>query len=706
MSIESASKLKSLLNINMGLKTKIQIFIVVTSLITIIPILIYFQLKSSSSMVTMAKDQLVSLREISKKRVELYFENSTKFTAGISKNRLVESMFIALEGSFFSDGFTVGQDLDIMTQAYNKAEAEYGPRTKSIIDSYNFDNMMLATTGGQIIFNVKNDQQHQFLGKNLISGSLSQTTLAKCFKDAKDSTDQSATFFADFQYYQSTDAVASFICTKHLSEFDHLSEGIKAGDFIGIIITQINISYINSILMERSGMGESGQIYLVGSDGKLRSDMFVNQDQYNVFKSFQNNILITSSSQSNAINGKTSIHEIKNINEKPVISAYTPLVIMGQTWALIVEKNTSEIMSPVYTILRQIIVNAAIVLIVVMIIAYFFGKSIIDPILRVSKTLNKSSKELSIASEELNDASNKLSSSSNQQAAATQESVAAMQEMASMINQTAEFSHKSKDISDIVKNMTNEGDKIMKNMVDSMSDINKENENMRGMVDVIKDISKKTTVINDIVFKTQLLSFNASIEAARAGQHGKGFAVVAEEVGKLANMSGNASREIYTLLENSQKKVNEAVKSTEETVKRGQDVTNKAQAIFRQIADNISLINEQIQRIVEATNEQNKGVQQTETALKQLDDAAKGNSEVAVKAQNNSNHLQKAKDELNAIVNTLNNIILGHTRLTNDTSIENEISITPNSSYVDPQLLDGIVAKKDSLNDDDFEKMV
>jgi len=246
----------------------------------------------------------------------------------------------------------------------------------------------------------------------------------------------------------------------------------------------------------------------------------------------------------------------------------------------------------------------------------------------------------------------------------------------------------------------------MKNMVDSMSDINKENENMRGMVDVIKDISKKTTVINDIVFKTQLLSFNASIEAARAGQHGKGFAVVAEEVGKLANMSGNASREIYTLLENSQKKVNEAVKSTEETVKRGQDVTNKAQAIFRQIADNISLINEQIQRIVEATNEQNKGVQQTETALKQLDDAAKGNSEVAVKAQNNSNHLQKAKDELNAIVNTLNNIILGHSRLTNDTSIENEINITPNSSYVDPQLLDGIVAKKDSLNDDDFEKMV
>ncbi|RYZ87541.1 MAG: hypothetical protein EOP04_11470 [Proteobacteria bacterium] len=48
-------------------------------------------------------------------------------------------------------------------------------------------------------------------------------------------------------------------------------------------------------------------------------------------------------------------------------------------------------------------------------------------------------------------------------------------------------------------------------------------------------------IINEIVFKTQLLSINASIEA---GQHGKGFAVPAGEVGNLAQMSGNAAKEI------------------------------------------------------------------------------------------------------------------------------------------------------------------
>jgi methyl-accepting chemotaxis protein len=61
---------------------------------------------------------------------------------------------------------------------------------------------------------------------------------------------------------------------------------------------------------------------------------------------------------------------------------------------------------------------------------------------------------------------------------------------------------------------------------------------------IVQEIAEKTNVINDIVFQTKLLSFNASVEAARAGEHGKGFAVVSEEIGKLAASSGKASVEI------------------------------------------------------------------------------------------------------------------------------------------------------------------
>jgi methyl-accepting chemotaxis protein len=79
-------------------------------------------------------------------------------------------------------------------------------------------------------------------------------------------------------------------------------------------------------------------------------------------------------------------------------------------------------------------------------------------------------------------------------------------------------------------------------------EINASNEELRIIINIISDISEKTKVINDIVFQTRLLSFNASVEAARAGEHGKGFAVVAEEIGKLASVSGNSAKEINDIL--------------------------------------------------------------------------------------------------------------------------------------------------------------
>src|SRR5690606_1064272 len=72
------------------------------------------------------------------------------------------------------------------------------------------------------------------------------------------------------------------------------------------------------------------------------------------------------------------------------------------------------------------------------------------------------------------------------------------------------------------------------------------NENARQIDEIgalIRRIEEKTSMINDIVFQTKLLAFNASVEAARAGEAGKGFAVVAEEVGSLAAKSGASAKE-------------------------------------------------------------------------------------------------------------------------------------------------------------------
>src|SRR5690606_27092464 len=94
---------------------------------------------------------------------------------------------------------------------------------------------------------------------------------------------------------------------------------------------------------------------------------------------------------------------------------------------------------------------------------------------------------------------------------------------------------------------------------------------------------------------------NASVEAARAGEHGKGFAVVAEEVGNLAQMSGNAAKEIGSLLEQSVHKVNEIVNETrtnvdrlmvegKSTVERGMQVAQQCGSVLDEIVQNVSLV--------------------------------------------------------------------------------------------------------------------
>ena len=87
-------------------------------------------------------------------------------------------------------------------------------------------------------------------------------------------------------------------------------------------------------------------------------------------------------------------------------------------------------------------------------------------------------------------------------------------------------------------------DEINQSQKDTIETLDTTASDVKNMMTLIETINQKTSVINDIVFQTKLLSFNASVEAARAGEHGKGFAVVAEEVGNLAQMSGNAAQEI------------------------------------------------------------------------------------------------------------------------------------------------------------------
>lgn len=286
-------------------------------------------------------------------------------------------------------------------------------------------------------------------------------------------------------------------------------------------------------------------------------------------------------------------------------------------------------------------------------------RSILTPVIQSLGKLRKMSQVLEATSNDITSSSESLSQGVNQQASVVQQTTSAMTEMSGMLAQSTTYSKQSEVVMSSMTQKAKQGMSIMNEMVDAMTSVQQANGQLKQMAKIISEISTKTNVINDIVFKTQLLSFNASIEAARAGQHGRGFSVVAEEVGNLAKMSGNAAQEIAALLNDSEKQVNTIVQTTSERVNAGKSVAEQAMKNFKEIASEISETSVHISNISAATKEQEFGIAQTTEAMSELNKTAEANSGIAQRSNQAANTLKHETKVLSSITRSIHDVLLG-----------------------------------------------
>lgn len=162
-----------------------------------------------------------------------------------------------------------------------------------------------------------------------------------------------------------------------------------------------------------------------------------------------------------------------------------------------------------------------------------------------------------------------------------------------------------------------------------------------SVTDTMLQIKDRASLINDIVFQTKLLSFNASVEAARAGDHGRGFAVVAEEMGKLAISSGEASKEIESILVTSVDRTKEQIERVTSDLEKVATNTISAIGEVSKKTSDISRIFEKLksfsrnaelksQEISVATSEQRIGVEEISKALQSLESSSGKLDQMAV----------------------------------------------------------------------------
>lgn len=300
----------------------------------------------------------------------------------------------------------------------------------------------------------------------------------------------------------------------------------------------------------------------------------------------------------------------------------------------------------------------------------------------VAGLLSSSSGEVKTAVDQLSQAATQLSSASTQQAASVQETAAAVEEISSMVDRNAQNASLSSQISAESKIKAEAGKSAVERMIKSVTAINESNSEIQLQVEesnrkigevtqIIQEIENKTRVINDIVFQTKLLSFNASVEAARAGEQGKGFAVVAEEVGNLAQMSGNAAKEITSLLEQSVKHVETLVSETKtkieglmsqakETVENGSRTANDCGETLEEIVRNVQDLSNRVTEISSGSQEQSKGVTEISKAVQQIDQATQSNATVSQQTSTSAHQLSTQVESLYRASETLLVLVNGN----------------------------------------------
>ena len=329
--------------------------------------------------------------------------------------------------------------------------------------------------------------------------------------------------------------------------------------------------------------------------------------------------------------------------------------------------------------------NAVIMCVALLLVCGFvvrFGASAIARSLdELAEVLKGQTEAISSESEKIATGSTELSSTVTEQASALQETSTTMHEVATIAVRNSDTVSESMQEAIGTIDKIEHGRQALNELMnsvralegqqnDSTKILQKYAEEVARIESFIREISTKTSQINDIVFQTKLLSFNASVEAARAGEHGKGFAVVAEEVGVLANQSGSAAKDINGHLDNTLKMVSgitqqiiDMAKSMETQTKSVLDMSRssaqKCSTAFDQITQVSKALTNRLQDIVGSSKEQTTAVKQISTGITEIDRATQESSNVAHASAASASELAEGVGKLKHIAQELNSLIRG-----------------------------------------------
>jgi len=577
---------------------------------------------------------LEALRNSNKEQVENYFRERTRNAETLAASESVQK---ALD--VFGQVWSQGRD----SQAYLEAESAYANELKMEVSRYGFANASLIDDKGNIVFQTK--PQTDF-GANLLSGEAAGSILGQLVQRVAKGL---STEMSDLGRYEPSGGNPVIFIS---------SPVYQNGMLKGQLALEVSLDYISRQLNRREGLGETGKIYLVGADKRMRTEL-------------GGGTLLTQTVDTtvvrDALFSSQSAGTMQSVDYlgKEVLVSFDKVEIGKHNWVILAEMDMTEILQGPNRIKNAMFLFNGLVLVLTVALSVVtanwlnrsfrqllsvtarigsgdFSGTISPAMLKrkdelgeMARSLNTMRKQLQAIVRQVREAALSVSESvrnihgnTGEIAASSQQIVHVVENVAAVTGQQREKMkealHFTVDLSEDVKSVTANVEQValssqeMKShaqlgreavdaVVVSMEEIQRSVDATAEVIGTLQqrsqDISRIISVITEIARQTNLLALNAAIEASRAGEHGKGFAVVAGEVRKLSEGTNEAAGQIVKMISDIQKDTQSVAQRMAEgaqTTERGMWTARQSGEMFQRIEENILRVSREMQSVSEA----------------------------------------------------------------------------------------------------------
>ena len=359
---------------NMKIGTKLIAVFLLVGLVPLGVIAVVSLSKAKTAIQTQVEQQLAYVSAVKKAQVVDYFQQKTREATVLSRtadaviayralNAYLEDWDIEPDGAYDVSYDDYQEIYDGKCAVFGEYRREYGYEDVYLIHG-EYGHIMYSGTRG-------ND-----LGQNLSSGPLKSSPLGALYEKIAATK---APFLTDVAKYSAIgDKPAMFVGSPILDANKNV---------IGVVAFRLALEQVDQILQNRDGLGETGEAYVVGADGFMRSNAMLAGHETVLLAR------VNSEALASAHEGVTDAFEHENYREARVLSVYAPVTFAGLTWVVAAEIETAEVFSAIGAIRFTVMVISIVLAGLVVLMGWFMSRAISRPINKVVRMTSEMNAE-------------------------------------------------------------------------------------------------------------------------------------------------------------------------------------------------------------------------------------------------------------------------------------------------------------------------